>query len=523
LGSHLFLDRFWSIASGLIGSFLVLNRFVTGVYILGVLLGFAVVCSIVLWVGRRRADLRSRMRLRLWHLGLSACILMIPVAPFLIRNWKAIHGYYVMGHAVGEEKEIRAAELGIRDLSGHFSFYPKSIFEDHLGKIFIWGAGIAIVCALAARLLSKFRYKTAKLPPRFDEILPLQILFLLGAILGPVLVLTADISKSAVVGGVVGGPVSLLVVGVMAVAAPRASLGVDRFTRRLLTAGALVVFAFGCVNQFSHASRHWEEYAQRNDLKRLADLNACLTDLASENGWSSPGISYDVITGWLNAGSPTISAFEGSGKLIEFHPMLGNGILGVSREQAISLLEQSDFVILTTLPKVGTYPFYKHISEYWNDLKVWADKNMIIARIVTFSTFTATVYVRPVAMVSGTEGGWVTRHGLSLAAPHETLKRFPVIRVTGSADYTRLPGVPAVTATIDAVGTSQTAPALFRRAADAYEILIDTSSTNLPSANQIQIQLDFDTYFTINKKGHERDTRELVVKAPTHVQLLRKE
>jgi hypothetical protein len=316
----------------------------------------------------------------------------------------------------------------------------------------------------------------------------------------------------------------MLAVAATAAIAPVQIVGGSSTAQRLLAACAIVIFALGCFNQFSHASHHWEAYSQRNDLKRLAELNACLIDLASENGWGSPGVSYDVITGWLNAGSPTISAFEGSRNLIEFHPVLGNGILGVDRDQAISFLKQSDFVILTTLPKVGIYPFYKRISEYWGDLKDWAEENMIVARIVPFSTFTATIYVRPAATVSGTAGGWIARDGLSVAASRTMLERFPVIRVNGPADYTRLPGIPAVTATINADGTSQTAPASFRRVGNAYEILIDTSSINLPSAKKIQIQLNFDTYFTIEKKeGDEHDTRQLVVKAPTQVQLLRKQ
>ncbi len=49
----------------------------------------------------------------------------------------------------------------------------------------------------------------------------LQIIFLIGAILGPLVVLTADISKSAVVGGIVGVPVALLVVAIAAAVAPR--------------------------------------------------------------------------------------------------------------------------------------------------------------------------------------------------------------------------------------------------------------------------------------------------------------
>jgi hypothetical protein len=42
--SKLFLDRRWAIGSGLIGDFLVLHRFLTVVYLLGVCAGFAGVC-----------------------------------------------------------------------------------------------------------------------------------------------------------------------------------------------------------------------------------------------------------------------------------------------------------------------------------------------------------------------------------------------------------------------------------------------------------------------------------------------
>ena len=82
----------------------------------------------------------------------------------------------------------------------------------------------------------------------------------------------------------------------------------------------------------------------------------------------------------------------------------------------MSLLKKSDFAILTNLPKVGIYPFYRRIAEYWDDLKAWADDNMIVARIVPFSSFTATLYLRPTAKISGISGGWITSHGLSLEA-----------------------------------------------------------------------------------------------------------
>ena len=232
-------------------------------------------------------------------------------------------------------------------------------------------------------------------------------------------------------------------------------------------------------------------------------------------------ISYDVISGWLNAGSPTISAFEQSRELIQFYPMLGNEIMGVDREEAISLLKQSDFLILTTLPKVGTRPFDRRIAEYWDNLKAWADNNMIVARIVPFSAFTATVYVRPAATISGLSGGWIPSHGFSIEAPRDVLERFPLIRLTGSADYSRLQKIPTLEATIDTGESSQTAPASFQRADNYYEIRVNTSSIRLPPADQVHIRLDFNSFFVPKTTGPSKDTRELVVKAPAFVRLVR--
>jgi hypothetical protein len=136
----------------LIGALLDLNRFVTVAYLLGVSAGFAIVCGIFALYGRRDRALASRMRQRLLNLGISSALLAVVCLPILLRNWRAIHGYYVVGHAVGDEKYVRAALLGIHDLQGHLSFYPNSIIQNHLGNVFLWVAGIAIGCGLATRL-----------------------------------------------------------------------------------------------------------------------------------------------------------------------------------------------------------------------------------------------------------------------------------------------------------------------------------------------------------------------------------
>jgi hypothetical protein len=396
--SKLFLDRRWAIGCGLIGAFLVLHRFLTTVYLLGVCAGFAAACVVVGLVARSDADLAGRMKQRLFNLALSVGILVVVVSPILFVNRSAIHDYYVVGHATGQEKYVRASEAGIRDLTGHLLYYPKSILKDHWGATFLWGSVIAIATGLIARLVGRSRGFDAQGPSRRDEAVLLQIVFLLGAILGPIAVLTIDTAKSPVVGGIVGVPAALLIVALTAT--PNCRTIESSPARKLIVVCSLLIFALGQLTQFSHASHHVAEYGQRSDLKQVAELDKWLIQCAVEHNWRNPRISCDIISGLFSSGGITASGFEQFHEIVEFRQMLGTQIMGVDRAEALSLLENSDFVILTDLQKTGAFPFYERIARYWNDLKAWADKNMIAARTVPLDSFTATVYVRPTAKVS---------------------------------------------------------------------------------------------------------------------------
>jgi len=524
--SKLFLDRRWAIGCGLIGAFLVLHRFLTAIYLLGVCAGFAVASIVIGLVASSDADLAGRLKQRLSNLALSAGILVVVVSPVLFANRAAIQHYYLIGHTTGQERYIRAAEFGITDLAGHLLYYPKSILNDHWGATFVWGSALAIATGLIARLLSRSGTFDAQEPSCHHETVLLQIIFLFGALLGPIVVLTIDIAKSPVVGGVVGVPAALLIVALTAAATRNARALESSSAPKLIDLCSLVIFALGLFTQFGHTSRHLAEYAHRGDLKQWAELDKWLIQYACEYNLRSPRISFDIISGALNSGAITTSGFEQTGDLVEFRPMLGSTIMGVDRQEALSLLANSDFVILTSLQKTGVFPFYRHIAEYWEDLKAWANKNMIAARTVQLDSFTATAYVRPTAAVSGISGDWVTSDGLLIKAPRAALLRFPRIRLAGAANYSWLTKVPKVSAMIETAGQmqavpeTQAVPASLKRNDNSYEILIDFSNTELPLADPVRLRLNFDTFFVPKKIGINGDTRELVVKAPTLVQLL---
>jgi len=518
--SNLFLDRRWAIACGLISAFLVLNRFLTISYVLGVCAGFIAVSTAISIFQPGKTALARRMWTRLCNTGLSLGILTIIVVPILVLNWTAIHDYYVIGHALGDEKYVRAREAGITDLAGYLLYYPKTILFYHWGPTFLWGSAIVMIGGLAARLLCRRNLLESEQVPGRDETFFLQIIFLIGAILGPVVALTIDIAKSSTVGGVVGVPTALLVVALAA----RIRAGLretnSRHTGKLVAISSLAVFALGLFHYFDQASRHVPDHAHQHDLERLAELDGWLVNYAVEQGWSRPKISFDLISDQLNTTIITASGYEQLHKFVEFSPMLGNGIMGVEKSEALSLLENSDFIILTDAQKEGPYPFYNRVARYWGDLKAWSDKNMFVARTVRFDKFTVIVYARPTAKISGIMGGWVSIDGFAVEPSRTALHQFPVIRLRGPANYSWLPKIPTVSAAIETGKGALAVPASLQRTDDGYEIRIDTSAIELPPIDPVRVQLTFDTFFIPKEIGINDDTRKLVIPAPTFVQLI---
>jgi hypothetical protein len=414
--SDLFLDRRWAIGSGLAGAFLVLHRFLTIVYLLGGIIGFAVFCVGVGYLWRADKNFTERTRSRLKNLALSVGVLGVVVIPFFVRSWPAIYEYYTSAH-LWVSKE-RAHQMGNDSLADHLLFYPKSILHDNWGTIFLLGSAIAILSSLIARRLARNHTSAVKTETRQEELFLLQLFFLLGTILWPIIALTIDTDKSPIVSGIVGVPSAMLVILI----ATRVASSLHEFESsragRFVFATSIVIFALGGANVLVNLSSHWREYTQRQDLERLVELDDWLVEYARNHRWISPAISFDVLSPWLNAGGITATGYEHLGQLVGFQVKLGNGIMGVDRSEALSLLADSDFLILTTASQTGVgnnglsleasspaiqrmpmlrfrlFPFYRRLAQYRSDLKNWADKKMTLARTVEFDNFTAAVYVR---------------------------------------------------------------------------------------------------------------------------------
>jgi hypothetical protein len=453
--SRLFLHRGWAIACGLIGSFLVLNRFLTVVYLFGVSAGFAVFCVGVALLWRHDRDMTQRMWRRVYNLMLSVGVLAVVITPFTIWSWRAIFAYYGVGHLLGDLKNVHAHQGGLDSLSEHLLFYPNSLLRDHWGLAFVLGSAIVLIGSSIAGLTNS-RQARDKSTSGHDETFFLQITFLLGAILGPIILLTMDTDKNSVTGGIIGVPTALLVATLSARAIGARAVEV-RGIPKIVTACSLVVFALGVGTVLDRVSRHNPEYAERGDLMRLVELNKWMVSYANDHGWDNPRISMDTISPWFNAPAITDTGYEETGKFVDFQARFGSDVMGADRQEALAQLAESDFFVLTTpttqqagvdsgnvspntsqdsnyewfsvlrrlkpsynagvQPASGgislegstaslqrwpaerqhRYPFYQRLAQYRDDLKAWADKNMTLGQTVPFRNFTATVYVRSAA------------------------------------------------------------------------------------------------------------------------------
>jgi hypothetical protein len=83
--------------------------------------------------------------------------------------------------------------------------------------------------------------------------------------------------------------VAMLVVAVAAACAPDPSESESFWVSRVLVACAVVAVALGLYNQLDQASWHWPDFAHRDDLKQLDELDKTMAKLANANGWDHPG------------------------------------------------------------------------------------------------------------------------------------------------------------------------------------------------------------------------------------------
>lgn len=381
--SGIFMRVGWSVVAGLCGTLLVCFRFITATYLIGLLGIMAVLVVILATIGNGASRHDAFCRLR--GILLAAAPLVLLAGPLLWSRRSAIHDYYVVNHVTGAEKNVRAAEAGTTQLIKVLVFYPRNVRAFQAGNVFLISSLALLVGAwgIAANLR---RQQVRAVEPASNQLvcrkIPLGVAFyfIVAGLLIPLAILTADVSKSPVVGGILVPPLLWLVM-----------LGFVRLTQvdRRDELGWRVELAFGITAALLVALGIWMQshsYAQhrwmRDHRKQVENIGALCESIAKESkahGWNDIAIFTDSVTDYLNARNVEILTYERHGYLLNVTD--GSSVLALPEAEVFSLVKSSQFVVLShriDSPSSYDYPLARELEQLHPQLEAICRRKMTL-------------------------------------------------------------------------------------------------------------------------------------------------
>jgi hypothetical protein len=521
--SGMFASWRWSLVVGVVAAVLVLFRFITLVYLGGVLgLVFLLLC--LRWLRRRHdADARRPVVRRIVGLMIAGGVLLGSAGPAIWYNREPIQNYYVVGHLTGPDKELRAQQFGVFTTLDSLLFYPKSVLYDHAGSAFIIFSVLALVIALGVATVRA--HDTARQSASSPLDRTLTYVFVGACLLVPLTVLTLNVSKSPVVGNILV-PGLLWLVLISVVVFSRGAGTTHPLVNRVLAGLAALLLCAGIYNQVNMLSRHGLLTGRRAEVEQLLRFYDTIGQYSREFGWDTPRISVDTVADYLYPTALRPLFYERQGVLLSPRIRLGTvgpGVPGVTEAEALALLQDSDFVILTNTaaPRASIYPFEQSMEALRPKLLAFSEQAFIpLQRLHVFDR-DVTLYIRPSLKIAGNSGGWLTSKGMTLTGSSTVLQTRPHIELTGQSNFGYLGGVPGVRAQLLLPDQApRDIPASLVASGEDYRMTIDVSPEDLPAASPVQILVRFDRFFVPKEIGLNEDTRQLVIRTPSGVTLL---
>ena len=384
--SRVFGEQGYAVAAGLAAAVLVMVRFITVVYLLGV---FAVVLGFLLWRWRRGLVPASQLKG-----AVAALVMMLGVAgPAMAANLWSARRYYGVGHFTGIERQIRLEEQNLGTAAEYLLYYPRSLVRDQAGGLFLAVAGVALAAAAATAAATRTRPGGS---PRDDA--PTWV-FLASCFLVPLGALSFHVVKSSVVASIlVPALLWLTVFAVVWLTGAFRGRALPSVMARALTAiGALALLAGG-YHQLDRLRRHEPLAAQRGDVEQLLALYDAIGAQSRARGWSAPRVSTDRLIEFLYPGLVPPVVYERQGQLLRYNGGLGGRIFAVGEAEALRVAEGSDFVVITDDgPDLTVYPFERSMRDIRPRLRSLCEQRFVRLGDYRFFGRQATLYVRPEA------------------------------------------------------------------------------------------------------------------------------
>jgi hypothetical protein len=353
-------SRGWSLAFGVATGLLLLTRFLTGTYLVVILV------ATLAWI----AAGTDRAR-RLGHLALAVAVAAALAGPVFWLNRESVWNYYVIGHFTGPESAIRNPNLG---LGASLAFVSRHLLGEHLGTA--WGllvaGGTAVLLPAAWRGSRPVAPVAGPVPRDW---------WYWGAVflLAPGLVLTLHQQKSEIVLGVMVPGAMVLVVCLWGTLLARAA---GRGTGRVFAAGILGagLALFGVSLSAPAGDAGFQADARK--VNALADY---IFRQSRSARLDQPRIAVDRVTDALDGQVLRVITYERQHAWVPYIMTLPTGIAAPEESVVMERLAHSDFVFLTEEGDRPAWPYDQRLQALRPQLRAWCEANL--RHVETFSHF----------------------------------------------------------------------------------------------------------------------------------------
>jgi hypothetical protein len=493
------------------GILLVLCRLVTATYLIPLLL-------LIIWIKwltlNRYGDNAYQLfgaTCRMSAALLPVLVVLATTVVIVAMNFPYLVSYYVRGHLTSSEKEVRAAQVGVTDLISNITYYPKSVLATHLGlgALALMTLVVVGVVALIFSRSSSIRLLSQQWP---------RLAVIVAALAIPFVVLTADLSKSPVVGSVFIPAVVLAVVSFAAIV-ELSMLSLPVAAVRVFSILVLVTLGWATVVELQNrlSAEIPEPLADSYREAERLDLTAgdyVQRSLNAKGVWSTDG-HVDLM------GVQTAQAYnyESAGRMLNLSgTSLGSGSVDeiLAADDILNVAKQSDVLVLTqpdASAPASPYPVDNAIAA--NSAQLWDFANGNLIPLGSYSVYgrSVTLFVRPVVSVHGTSGSWITSAGIDLVLPKVQWNSPGCATLQGASNLSWLPSSPGTIATHITAGANEALKSGFIPNGNAYRIWIDVPADVFAANGTIHV--DFSTYFVPSQIGVSQDGRQLVIVEPS--------
>jgi hypothetical protein len=519
--SSLFRSWPWSLATAFAAGLLILFRFLTAPTI--VLIGFALLSGLVVRLIRQKHDTSGQIETRGRIKRLAACgvLVAILVMPIVWLDRAAISDYY-LGHIRSQENKYRDIEFGVKGTLDSLTYYPRSLFRDHLGPVFLDTCACILLISAIFWMWSGRRRGERNLHPQIHG--GETTLFLFVCLLVPLLVLTAFPSPSPVVGNVLVAPlIGLLVITVLAVVDGRQWRGsAGQVAAKMTGPLAAIALCAGAYVNLSLVSRQGFRFDHPEDVKKIIQLYEQIGQQSAKVGWMNPRIAIDRIHDYLY---PTMLGpvfYEHDGIFLDVAASLGMSVSPVAEQAAIDEIRAADFVILTepgSVEQDSSMPFNQSMEKVEPRLLEAAEHDLVLMETVNAFSQKLAVYMRPTLLIEGVSGGWITSDGATLVGSAELLRARPKVELSGRTILFNVYGNHwGVRAELLVPGQApKDISAIITPPAEQYTIELPLDPDSLPAKGDVRIHVALDKFFVPRDIHLNSDPRRLSIMAPQRI------